>query len=208
MFNAYLLPSFYGYYIFCSCLPFNLLRVILVGVITFLVYKPTSKVLSLIYFGNQTQNEKENAVAKVEIDINENVGQSKIIISKSEKNTIEIAREYAKTLIPNDVVLLNGDLGAGKTTFTKGIALGLGIQDSITSPTYAYMNDYQGKLYHFDCYRLTSGVDAEGLGLTDYFYAGGICIIEWSENIKSVLPDNCKVVTITNLGKKKRRIEL
>ncbi len=131
-----------------------------------------------------------------------------IYITKSAEQTIDIAIEYAKTLQPNDVVLLNGDLGAGKTTFTKGIALGLGIEDSITSPTYAYMNDYQGKLFHFDCYRLTSGADAEGLGLTDYFYANGICVIEWSENIKEVLPTNCKVVNIKTLGKNKRSIEL
>ena len=129
-------------------------------------------------------------------------------ISNNAKQTIQIAIDYAKTLQPNDVVLLNGDLGAGKTTFTKGIALALGIKDTVTSPTYAYMNDYDGKLYHFDCYRLSGGEDAEGLGLTEYFYAGGICVIEWSENILSVLPKNCKVVNITSIGKNKRRIEL
>ena len=129
-------------------------------------------------------------------------------VTNNQEQTIKIATEYAKTLKPNDIVLLNGDLGAGKTTFTKGIALGLGIQESITSPTYAYMNDYQGKLFHFDCYRLTSGEDAEALGLTDYFYANGICVIEWSENISSVLPQNCKVVNITTISKNKRRIEL
>jgi len=129
-------------------------------------------------------------------------------ITNNQEQTIILATEYAKTLKANDVVLLNGDLGAGKTTFTKGIALGLGIQDSITSPTYAYMNDYDGKLFHFDCYRLTSGEDAEALGLTDYFYANGICVIEWSENIKSVLPQNCKIVNITTISKNKRRIEL
>ena len=129
-------------------------------------------------------------------------------ITNNQEQTIILATEYAKTLKANDVVLLNGDLGAGKTTFTKGIALGLGIQESITSPTYAYMNDYEGKLFHFDCYRLTSGEDAEALGLTDYFYANGICVIEWSENIKSVLPQNCKIVNITTISKNKRRIEL
>ena len=133
---------------------------------------------------------------------------SMIYITNNAEQTINIAKEYAKTLQPNDVVLLNGDLGAGKTTFTKGIALGLGITESITSPTYAYMNDYSGKLFHYDCYRLTSGEDAESLGLTDYFFANGVCVIEWSENIKSVLPENCKVVNITTISKNKRRIEL
>ena len=84
----------------------------------------------------------------------------------------------------------------------------MGIKQSITSPTYAYMNDYDGKLFHFDCYRLSCGEDAEALGLTEYFYANGICVIEWSENIASVLPKGCKEVKIANIGKHKRRIEL
>lgn len=122
--------------------------------------------------------------------------------------TIKIAEEYAKTLKKGDVVLLRGEMGAGKTAFTKGIARTLGITDEITSPTYAYMNDYDGILYHFDCYRLSSGEDAEALGLTDYFYGNGICVVEWSENISSVLPENAKIVTIEKLGDDKRKIIL
>lgn len=122
--------------------------------------------------------------------------------------TIKIAEEYAKTLKKGDVVLLRGEMGAGKTAFTKGIARTLGITDEITSPTYAYMNDYDGILYHFDCYRLSSGEDAEALGLTDYFYGNGICVVEWSENISSVLPENAKIVTIEKLGDNKRKIIL
>ena len=129
-------------------------------------------------------------------------------ISKSQKQTEKIAIEYAKTLSKGDVVLLQGEMGAGKTAFTKGLAKGLNVKDEITSPTYAYMNDYNGVLYHYDCYRLSSGEDAEALGLTDYFYQDGICVIEWSDNIKSVLPKNCKVVTINKLGKNSREITL
>ena len=77
----------------------------------------------------------------------------------------------------------------------------------MTSPTYAYMNDYDGKLYHYDCYRLSSGEDAEGLGLTDYFYADGICVIEWSENIAEVLPKKTISVSIEKIGENERRIE-
>ncbi|MDE6849818.1 MAG: tRNA (adenosine(37)-N6)-threonylcarbamoyltransferase complex ATPase subunit type 1 TsaE [Clostridia bacterium] len=84
-----------------------------------------------------------------------------IFLSGSEKATVLFAKEYAKTLKKGDVVLLNGDMGAGKTVFCKGVAQGLGIKDEILSPTYAYMNDYGGKLYHYDCYRLTSGAQAE-----------------------------------------------
>lgn len=130
------------------------------------------------------------------------------VITNGANETIRVAEEYAKTLKKGDVVLLRGEMGAGKTAFTKGIAKTLGITDEITSPTYAYMNDYDGILYHFDCYRLSSGEDAEALGLTDYFYGNGICVVEWSENISSVLPENAKIVTIEKLGDDKRKISL
>ncbi len=127
------------------------------------------------------------------------------MVTKSEGETIRFAEEYAKTLTAGDVVLLHGEMGAGKTVFVKGLALGLGIEDEITSPTYAYMNDYGG-LYHYDCYRLKSGAQAEALGLTDYFYAGGICVVEWSENIADVLPEGCKEVFIRKTGENEREI--
>lgn len=119
-----------------------------------------------------------------------------VFISHSAKETITFAEEYARSLKGGDVVLLNGDMGAGKTVFAKGIALGLGIKEEVLSPTYAYMNDYDGKLYHYDCYRLSSGMQAEALGLCDYFYGNGVCLVEWAENIADVLPENCKRVTI------------
>ncbi len=130
------------------------------------------------------------------------------VITNGANETVKVAEEYAKTLKKGDVVLLRGEMGAGKTAFTKGVAKTLGITDEITSPTYAYMNDYDGILYHFDCYRLSSGEDAEALGLTDYFYGNGICVVEWSENISSVLPENAKIVTIEKLGDDKRKISL
>lgn len=126
--------------------------------------------------------------------------------SHSTRQTIAFATEYAHTLVAGDVVLLEGDMGAGKTVFCKGLAKGLGIEEEITSPTYAYMNDYSGKLYHYDCYRLTCGAQAEGLGLTDYFYGNGICVIEWAQNIADVLPANCKKVTINKIGDNEREI--
>lgn len=129
-----------------------------------------------------------------------------VFISHSAEDTIGFAKRYASSLKAGDVVLLNGDMGAGKTVFAKGVALGLGIQDEILSPTYAYMNDYDGKLYHYDCYRLSGGVQAEALGLTDYFYGGGVCLIEWAENIADVLPENCKIVNIKKLGEGEREI--
>ena len=116
------------------------------------------------------------------------------------------AKEYAKTLRKGDVVLLSGEMGAGKTVFVKGVAKGLGIKDEILSPTYAYMNDYDGKLYHYDCYRLKNGAQAESLGLTDYFGGSGVCLIEWAENIADVLPDDCKKVTIKTISTVNREI--
>ncbi|MDE6373727.1 MAG: tRNA (adenosine(37)-N6)-threonylcarbamoyltransferase complex ATPase subunit type 1 TsaE [Clostridia bacterium] len=129
-----------------------------------------------------------------------------VYLSGSEKATVEFAKKYAKTLSAGDVVLLNGDMGAGKTVFCKGIAKGLGVKDEILSPTYAYMNDYGGKLYHYDCYRLSSGAEAERLGLTDYFYGNGVCVVEWAENIADVLPDGCKRVTILKISTANREI--
>lgn len=129
-----------------------------------------------------------------------------VYLSGSERATVEFAKEYSKTLRAGDVVLLNGDMGAGKTVFCKGIAKGQGIEDEILSPTYAYMNDYDGKLYHYDCYRLNSGAEAERLGLTDYFYGNGVCVIEWAENIADVLPSGCKTVTIKKISNVNREI--
>lgn len=128
-------------------------------------------------------------------------------VTENYEQTVALGEKFAKNLKKGDVVLLEGEMGAGKTTFVKGVAKGLGVTSLITSPTYAYMNDYGGVLYHYDCYRLSSGEDAEALGLTDYFYAGGICVIEWSENIKDVLPENCITVKITKLGGDKRSVE-
>ncbi len=129
------------------------------------------------------------------------------IISNSERKTQEIAFEYAKTLSKGDVILLNGDLGAGKTAFTKGVAKYFGIE-GVTSPTYAYLNVYNDLIYHYDCYRLSCGEDALMLGLTDYFNGNNICIIEWSENISDVLPEKVKVVEIQKIDENIRKIIL
>lgn len=129
-------------------------------------------------------------------------------VTNSAEETIEIGKSFAEKLNKGAVVLLSGEMGAGKTVFVKGMAQGLGIKSLITSPTYAYMNDYDEILYHYDCYRLTSGEDAESLGLTDYFYAGGICVVEWSENIADVIPNGAIRVTIEKTGETQRSIEI
>ncbi|MBQ8427779.1 MAG: tRNA (adenosine(37)-N6)-threonylcarbamoyltransferase complex ATPase subunit type 1 TsaE [Clostridia bacterium] len=127
--------------------------------------------------------------------------------STSREETESFAAEYAKTLQGGDVVLLDGDMGAGKTVFCKGLAKGLGIAEEVTSPTYAYMNDYDGRLFHYDCYRIESIEQAENLGLADYFDMGGICVVEWAQNIAALLPDGCKKVTIKKLSENEREID-
>ncbi len=127
-------------------------------------------------------------------------------ISKSREDTLAFAEQYALTLQAGDVVLLDGDMGAGKTVFTKGVAKGLGIEEEVTSPTYAYMNDYDGRLFHYDCYRIESIEQAERLGLADYFDMGGICIIEWAQNIAPLLPRKVKRVTIKKISENEREI--
>ena len=129
------------------------------------------------------------------------------IITASREETENFAREYAKTLSAGDVVLLDGDMGAGKTVFSKGVAAGLGIEEEVTSPTYAYMNDYDGRLFHYDCYRIESVEQAENLGLADYFDMGGICLIEWAQNIAPLLPRLVKRVVIKKLDENTREIE-
>lgn len=129
------------------------------------------------------------------------------IITTSREETETFAREYAKTLSAGDVVVLDGDMGAGKTVFSKGVAAGLGIVEEVTSPTYAYMNDYDGRLFHYDCYRIESVEQAESLGLADYFDMGGICLIEWAQNIAPLLPRKIKRVVIKKLDENRREIE-
>jgi tRNA threonylcarbamoyladenosine biosynthesis protein TsaE len=128
-------------------------------------------------------------------------------LSNSREDTERFATEYAKTLRGGDVLILDGDMGAGKTVFCKGLAKGLGIEEEVTSPTYAYMNDYDGRLFHYDCYRIESVAQAESLGLADYFDMGGICVVEWAQNIAPLLPSDCKRVQIKKLSENEREID-
>ena len=130
-----------------------------------------------------------------------------VFISHSEEETYQWAIRYAKTLQAGDVVLLDGEMGAGKTAIAKGIAAGLGITSEVTSPTYAYVNSYQDRLFHFDCYRVSDEEQAERLGFSEYFDMGGICLIEWSENIAGLLPADVKRVEVRKLGDFVREIE-
>lgn len=109
--------------------------------------------------------------------------------SKNEMNTIELAQNFESEKFPNMIICLNGELGSGKTVFTKGIANALGIKESITSPTFTIIKEYEGELplYHMDVYRLNGNV--EGTGIEEYFTKGGVVVIEWADTIQDILPE-------------------
>ena len=116
----------------------------------------------------------------------------------------------AKKAYGGEVITLSGELGAGKTVFSKGFAAGLGIKEEITSPTFTIMNEYKGEkftLCHVDAYRLSSGEEAYAAGLCDYTGAENcVCLIEWAENIMSVLPENAVKIEIKYVDENTREI--
>ena len=111
------------------------------------------------------------------------------IVTKDEFETIELAQNFESEKFPNMIICLDGELGSGKTMFTKGIANALGITETITSPTFTIIKEYDGELplYHMDVYRLDGNTD--GIGIEDYFNKGGVVVIEWASTIKDILPD-------------------
>ncbi len=126
--------------------------------------------------------------------------------------TEKIGYLLAKSVKNGSVVAMFGDLGAGKTAFTRGFAKGMGIDCDVSSPTFALVNEYRGAgktLYHFDMYRISGWDDLYSTGYFDYLDAGGSLIIEWSENIEAVLPEDCVRVTITKTDNvNERNIEI
>ena len=131
-----------------------------------------------------------------------------VFLTNSPDETEAVAAALAKALTPGAVIAYRGDLGAGKTAFTRGLARGLGYTHPVTSPTYTIVNEYlEGRLplFHFDMYRLASGDDLWDIGWEDYLDRGGICAVEWSENVADAL-ENPIVVTIEKTGETSRRI--
>ena len=131
-------------------------------------------------------------------------------ITHSPEQTEAVGAALGKLLQPGAVIAYQGDLGAGKTAFTRGVALGLGARESVTSPTYTIVNEYlSGKypLFHFDMYRLASSDDLFDIGWEDYLDRGGICAVEWSENVADAL-EGAIIVTIEKLGEESRRITI
>lgn len=119
--------------------------------------------------------------------------------SNSPKETENIAKAFAKNLKPGDVVTLDGDLGAGKTAFTQGLAKGLGVADYVSSPTFTIVNCYEGNipLYHFDVYRIDDCDEMYEIGYDEYVGGDGVAVIEWSEKIEEILPTSRYRIVIT-----------
>ena len=113
-----------------------------------------------------------------------------VIITFSPVETEAAGMSLGKLLVPGDILCLNGNLGAGKTCFARGVARGLGIAEPITSPTFTLINEYQGRVpfYHFDVYRLGGPEDMDDLGYEEYFYGSGVTLVEWAELVDEVLP--------------------
>ena len=120
--------------------------------------------------------------------------------SFSENETYDFAYNMAQKANKGDIYALIGDLGVGKTAFTKGFAKGLGIQEPIVSPTFAFVHEYdEGRmpLYHFDVYRIGDVSEMDEIGYEDYFFGDGVSIMEWADLVEDILPDNVTFITIT-----------
>lgn len=126
------------------------------------------------------------------------------ITTHSEEETIEVAENIESEKFENMIICLNGDLGSGKTLFTKGLAIALGIKDNITSPTFTIIKEYEGELplFHMDVYRLDGNTD--GIGIEDYYNKGGIVVIEWANTIKDILPEERLDIKFKTLDENKR----
>ena len=130
--------------------------------------------------------------------------------TNSPEETERVGEALGRIVRPGTVIAYRGDLGAGKTAFTRGLARGLGYTDMVTSPTYTIVNEYLGgrlPLFHFDMYRLRSAEDLWDIGWEDYLDRGGVCCVEWSENVAEAL-ENPLTISIEKLGDTTRRITL
>ncbi len=127
------------------------------------------------------------------------------IETNSPEETFEAGRKLGMTAKPGEIYTLSGDLGVGKTVFTQGLAAGLGITEHVNSPTFTIVQVYEsGRLpfYHFDVYRIGEVDEMEEIGYEDYFYGNGLCIVEWAERIRELIPAQARHITIAkNLEK-------
>lgn len=132
-------------------------------------------------------------------------------ITNSAQETIALGEKIGRLLKGGDIIAYSGGLGAGKTTITRGISIGMGLGDDVTSPTFALVNEYRGKklsLIHFDMYRINSADDLETTGFFDYMDESSVLAVEWSENIEDELPENAIRIDIQRIDDDTRTITL
>lgn len=192
LYNNISKTNFYTYYLLLAVVPFNILRGGIVAALTFFIYKRLSKLLH--WEGGKIDG--KSSLKQIY------TGE---FVCRSIKQTQRMAETFAKHLSGGEVILLNGDLGAGKTTFTKYLGHALGIPpEIITSPTFTIMKEYKGKnlkLYHYDMYRLSEG-DEKELGIDEYLYdKDGVCVIEWNKFCLEKFIN----IDISIIGNKKRK---
>ncbi len=184
LFSDVTVDSFYYYYLLGGVLPFNLFRGIISGLATFLLYKHLERFFNYVF---NKDKKRMNAL---------NNGRYEI---KTEKQMEKLGAAVAKELTGGEVILLTGELGAGKTVFCKGLAKGLGVDVPVVSPTFTLMNEYFGKgvkFCHFDAYRLADSDEAQAAGLGDFIGdRGTVCAVEWWENISDMF-DGCKTIKV------------
>ncbi|HBA89184.1 MAG TPA: tRNA (adenosine(37)-N6)-threonylcarbamoyltransferase complex ATPase subunit type 1 TsaE [Geobacter sp.] len=132
------------------------------------------------------------------------------VTTRSWQETVELGSRLGAVLAPGDFIALVGELGAGKTQFAKGIALGLDVDPGtpVTSPTYTILNIYEGRLplYHFDLYRLNGPEDVENLGFDEYFSGDGVCVMEWAERLGDGMPRDALTVSLDHAGTEERSV--
>lgn len=138
---------------------------------------------------------------------------SLVLISKSPIETLRIGRVLGSALRGGDCVALTGELGAGKTCLTQGIASGLGVPNCyvVASPTFTLINEYPGKetaLYHLDLYRLTGSGDLEEIGYQEYLARGGVVVVEWAEKVPEAIPEEALCVTLSYVDENMRKVEI
>ena len=132
------------------------------------------------------------------------------LATDSPEDTRQMAAAFAAACRPNDVIGLQGTLGAGKTCFVKGLAEGLGIKDSVVSPTFVLMRRYEGRLalYHFDAYRLRGPEDMEEIGCAETFESGGVSVVEWADHVADCLPPEHFLLALRVTGEREREFVL
>jgi len=131
-------------------------------------------------------------------------------ITNTVEETIKLGIKIGKRLNPGDIVCIDGDLGSGKTHLTKGIALGLGIDEHITSPTFNIVNEYEGRLkfYHFDVYRVNDPDEIAAIGFDEYIFSDAASVIEWSDYISELIPEEHIQIRIANESETSRNISI